>query len=132
MRKKVAEIKAEINVTITDEDVDAIMATALEGGITYWADRVQAVDGYLGEYASDQISRGGKLRIHLEEPFDENDTEWYELDMEAFIKGIRLWLENGCDEYGAVSGGKIDPCDVDGDMADMIIQYALFGEVVFG
>lgn len=46
--------------------------------------------------------------------------------------GFRLWLENGGDRYGAVSNGEVDTCEIDGEMADLIIQYALFGEVVYG
>lgn len=87
---------------------------------------------YLGKYAREQISRGGTLKVHVTEPFDEQDTEWYELDIEKFIQGFRLWLENGGDRYGAVSNGEVDTCEIDGEMADLIIQYALFGEVVYG
>lgn len=102
------------------------------GGICYWSDCVEVVGRYLSEYASGQISRGGKLKIHVDEPFDEANTEWYELDMEKFAQGFRLWLENGGDRYGAVSNGEVDTCEIDGEMADLIIQYALFGEVVYG
>ena len=52
--------------------------------------------------------------------------------MEKFAQGFRLWLENGGDRYGAVSYGEVDTCEIDGEMADLIIQYALFGEVVYG
>ena len=40
------------------------MATALDGGITYWCNKAEVIGGYLGEYASDQISRGGKLKLY--------------------------------------------------------------------
>lgn len=121
-----------VTVRLTQQDVDDIMVSALEGGICYWSDCVEVVDRYLSEYASGQISRGGKLKIHVDEPFDEENTEWYELDIEKFAQGFRLWLENGGDRYGAVSNGEVDTCEIDGEMADLIIQYALFGEVVYG
>lgn len=130
--EKKFEVHAEITARLTQQDVDDIMVSALEGGICYWSDCVEVVDRYLGEYASGQISRGGKLKIHVDEPFDEANTEWYELDMEKFAQGFRLWLENGGDRYGAVSNGEVDTCEIDGEMADLIIQYALFGEVVYG
>lgn len=126
------EVHAEITVRLTQQDVDDIMVSALEGGICYWSDCAEVVGCYLSEYASGQISRGGKLKIHVDEPFDEANTEWYELDMEKFAQGFRLWLENGGDRYGAVSNGEVDTCEIDGEMADLIIQYALFGEVVYG
>ena len=130
--EKKFEVRAEITARLTQQDVDDIMVSALEGGICYWSDCVEVVDRYLGEYASGQISRGGKLKIHVDEPFDEANTEWYELDMEKFAQGFRLWLENGGDRYGAVSNGEVDTCEIDGEMADLIVQYALFGEVVYG
>lgn len=130
--EKKFEVHAEITVRLTQQDVDDIMVSALEGGICYWSDCAEVVGSYLSEYASGQISRGGKLKIHVDEPFDEANTEWYELDMEKFAQGFRLWLENGGDRYGAVSNGEVDTCEIDGEMADLIIQYALFGEVVYG
>lgn len=128
------EVRAEIVVGLTEEDVDDIMVSALEGGITYWANKAVVVGDYLGEYASEQISRGGTLRIHTEEPFDEADTEWYELDIEKFKHGFQLWVENGGDRYNAIdySDGTVDCGEIDGPCADEIIQYALFGELVFG
>ena len=121
------EIRAEIVVHLTDEDVDAIMVSALEGGINWWCKEAEVVGDYLGEFASDQISRGGMLILH-----DAESTDKWELDIEKFTQGFRLWLEHGGDRYGAVSNGKVDTCEIDGEMADQIIQYALFGDVVFG
>lgn len=129
MNKDKFEVRAEVKVVLTQQDIDDIMVSALEGGITYWADKA-VVDGeYLGEYASDQISRGGKLKIHTEEPFDDDDTEWYELDRDKFLKGVSLWLANG--GAGCLEGDKLDVCMVDGLAADSIVQYALFGEEVY-
>ena len=62
------EIKAEIRVELTQEDIDDIMVAALEGGI----------------------------------------------------------------KYGAVQGHEVDCCNIDAGCADAIIQYSLFGEVVYG
>ncbi len=120
-------------ITLTEEDIDDIMASALEGGITYWADEATVIGGYLGQYASEQISHGGKLRIHVVESFDDEDTEWYELDRNKFLDGFKMWVEEGGDEYDAVDdNGTVDCGCIDGCCADEIVQYALFGELVFG
>ena len=84
--EKKFEVHAEITVRLTKQDVDDIMVSALEGGICYWSDCAEVVGCCLSEYASGQISRGGKLKIHVDEPFDEANTEWYELDMEKFAQ----------------------------------------------
>ena len=117
------------NVTITDEDIDDIVATALEGGINYWCRKAEVNGDYLGQYASDQISRNGILMIHVEEPV--NDTDVFALMKNNFIKGLRMYLENPNKPYDIVDGNKLDCCMVDAIVADMIIQYALFDEIVF-
>ena len=125
---KTFEGQAIINFFLTEEDVDDIMTTALEGGINYWCCEAEVVGEYLGEYASEQISRGGKLKL-----YDAESDDMWELDINKFLKGFKLWIENGDDEYGALkSDGGVDCGEIDSAMADMIIQYALFNEIVFG
>lgn len=115
-----------ISAAITEEDIDDIMVSALEGGITYWADGCEVVGKYLGEYASEQISRGGALRI-----LDESgEKHWLNLD--KFLKGFVIWASEGYDQYGAIRAGRVDTTVVDGAAADCIIQLALFEEVVYG
>ncbi len=128
-KKKVAEVHAEIVVDLKQEDVDDIMVIVLEGGVTaYWCRRCEVIGGeYLGEYASEQISRGGALRF-----YDAESDDTWDLDLEKFAQGFRRWLENGGDVYGAVSKLGVDTGEIDAEAADCIIQYALFGEVVFG
>lgn len=128
MEKKKYEVQAEIRVELTQQDIDDIMVAALDGGINYWCDEA-AVEGgeYLGKYASDQISRGGTLLLH-----DTDEDAYRKLDLEKFLKGFKLWLENGGDQYGAVQGHEVDCCNIDAGCADEIVQYALFGEVVYG
>lgn len=128
MEKKKFPVRAEINIELTQQDIDDIMVGALEGGINYWCDEA-AVEGgeYLGKYASDQISRGGTLLLH-----DTDEDAYRKLDLEKFLKGFKLWLENGGDQYGAVQGHEVDCCNIDAGCADEIVQYALFGEVVYG
>ena len=128
MSEKKFEILVQIRAALTQQDIDDIMVAALEGGINYWCDEA-AVEGgeYLGKYASDQISRGGTLLLH-----DTDEDAYRKLDLEKFLKGFKLWLENGGDQYGAVQGHEVDCCNIDAGCADEIVQYALFGEVVYG
>ncbi len=114
-------------ITITQEDIDDIMCSALEGGITYWCCKAEVVeDDYYGEYASEQISRDGSLRL-----YDCEEDETYILTLYKLLKGIGLAIEDGFG-YDWFDGDCLDCCQIDGDAADVIIQYALFGEVVYG
>ena len=127
------EIRTKITVYLTQQDIDDIMVSAFEGGINYWCRRVVVQGDYLGKYASEQISRGGKLAIWLDEPF-EDDKPCYVLDRDKFLAGFKLWIESDGDSYDTIddSDGSVDCGQIDAICADEIIQYALFGEVVFG
>lgn len=121
----------------TDEDIDDIMCTALEGGINYWCDNAKVSGAYLGEYANEQISRGGMIRLH-----DSEEDKYYELTKDKFIEGLKQFMLehnfrkdkfNG--HFGSVfvdKNGRIDASMIDADDADYIIQCAVFGEVVYG
>lgn len=123
--KKKFEVRAEIRVELTRQDVDDIMSTALEGGITHWCDEAGVVGPYLGDYASEQISRGGTLMLH-----DAGEDKAHPFAIEEFLHGVRLYLEQGC--HVAVEDNTIDVCDVDANDADCIVQLGLFGEVLYG
>ena len=120
-------IEVTRKVKLTDEDIDDIVCTALEGGITYWCSSAEVVGGkYLGEYASDQISRGGSLRL-----YDAEEDKSYELTKYKFVTGFALACRDGyLDE--AFDGDGFDTGEIDAELADVIVQYALFGEVVYG
>lgn len=131
-RKVVETLFIRESVEVTEEDIDDILCGSMEGGSTYWCDRVEVIGEYLGEYASEQISRGGKLRFHVEDPFDDEDTEWYEMDKEKFLHGLQEWLNSYPDVRLCLDGNTLDCGQIDAGMADSIVQYALFGEEVFG
>lgn len=125
MSKKKFTVRPEIVVNLTEQDIDDIMCAALEGGICYWCSKAEVIGDYLGEYAHEQISRGGALRLH-----DCESEQVYELTLENFLKGVKLYFEQGC--HVQVEDNTIDTCDIDANDADCIVQFALFGEVVYG
>lgn len=127
MDKKKFEVRAEIKVNLTVEDIDDIMVSALEGGINYWCSEAEVVeDKRCSDWGHEQIARGGALILH-----DMESEEKWELDLEGFLKGFKLWLEDGQDKYGAVESGEVDCGNIDAGCADEIIQYAIFGELVY-
>lgn len=126
-KNKVFEIEVIKKLKITQEEIDDIMVCALEGGINYWVNKAEVVGEYLGEFASDQISRGGTLRL-----YDYEAEAWYELTLDKFLNGIQKWYEDGYDRYNAVQNdGTLDCCNIDASAADSIVQYAIFGEIIY-
>ena len=125
MNEKKYTVRPEIEVNLNQQDIDDIMAVALDGGICYWCRKAEVVGEYLGEYASDQISRGGALILH-----DAESAQTWELTLEKFLKGVKLYFEQGC--HVQVEDNAIDTCDIDANDADCIVQFSVFGEVMFG
>ena len=113
---------------LTDEDIDGIMSCALDGGVTaMWCAKVEVVDGkYLGEYASEQISRCGKLRF-----YDRESGETWVLTQGKLIRGIELAFMKGYGLEWFDEDGKLNIFNIDANEADTMVQFALFGEVVF-
>lgn len=128
MEKKTFPVKAEINVTLTEQDIDDIMVAALEGGINYWCDEAEVIEEKrVADWGHEQIARGGVLVLH-----DAESEDTWELNLDKFLNGFKLWIEAGGDQYNAIEKGEVDCCNIDADCADEIVQYALFGELVFG
>lgn len=126
--QKTWKVKVTSEIEVTAENIDDIMCCALEGGICYWADAARPVGDYLGEYAHEQISRGGKLEIH-----DNEEDQWNELDRDALLKGIQKAYEDGWyPKYNWCDGKTLDACNIDGEVADCIVQYAIFDNVIYG
>lgn len=124
--KFTVEVKSD--VTLTQQDIDDIMVSALEGGINYWCREAEVVEEKrCAEWGHEQITHDGGLILH-----DAESNDKWELTREKFLEGFKLWLENGGDKYGAVSNGEVDCGEIDAECADSIIQYAIFGEVIYG
>ena len=132
---KLQEIKLMLTVRLTDEDIEDIVVTALEGGIGYWA----CLDNTGKEYeeapedepvsitATKILLSGGTLRF-----FDEEDDDRpLDMTINDLSEGIQKWIEGG-ESVTVDSDGRIDLCDLDALGADCIFQNALLGEVVYG
>lgn len=119
------EITTKINVT--NEDINGIVSCALDGGITYWCGKAtpkgEHLGEYLGEYASEQISKGGSLLLEA------SAGGTYTLTRENLLKGIQMYLSK---HSTPIANGYLDLCYIDALAADCIIQYALFGKLIYG
>ena len=114
---------------VSAQDMEYLLVAAFEGGINYWCGQVE-ITKYPEDmeeeeqlYASDIIGRGGELKLYdVEEP-----EETWVLTQEKMLNGISKAMEWG--DYGTVE----ELMDAhDADTADVIVQYALFDEIVFG
>jgi hypothetical protein len=120
------KIKIESEIILTDQDIDDLMCTAFFGGITYWcgyAEPKLIPDGVEYDENSELISRGGVLEL----TDAENEDEKWDLNLSKFLNGVK----EVCRIRGFYSGQELID-NHDAEVADMIIQFALFNEIVFG
>ena len=117
---------------ISDELIEHILCSAFEGGITYWANNVSCEDnkdmkevgGWKHEYLTKTRKRdavmyihtmqGGKVKITknlIIEALQQMDDPEYKC-----TKALNRLLNDGWDAYDA----------------DIVVQTACFGEVVYG
>jgi hypothetical protein len=131
---KTFKVEIKQSHEFSQEDINDIVVTALEGGINYWCGRakmklnpdktyfgVSAEDQENVKYASDIISLGGTLVLH-----DAESEDKWELDAEKLLKGIAMYCENHNYALSELMDG------YDADTADAIVQYAVFNELTFG
>lgn len=122
------QISATVSYKFDNEFINDVLCTALDsayGGSLYWLDRTFIRNGTKESYGVDckyeVVSLGGTLAVIA----DEDDTE-HDLDKESFIRGLEIWVANRDTVMEELDAGDIDAND-----ADAILQYALFGELVY-
>jgi len=121
-------IETTNRIKVTSQDIDDIMSTALEGGINYWCCKAEVVGKRLGEYASDQISRGGTLILH-----DAESSDSWPLNLETLLAGLTMAVEGDWySDYEWYGNGELDTSQIDAEVADVIVQLALFEDIIFG
>lgn len=119
------KLKAEFEMQVTKDDLDGILFEALNaGGVAEWADRVVAVGGKLGERICEQISLGGTLSIH-----ERIGGAWRELTLAKMKSGIEQYLRESC--HIRIEDERLALDDLTTNEADVIVQFALFGETKF-
>ena len=125
---KTYEISYVEKVDITEEDITDIIITALEGGIGYWARLDNTGDEFKNAPKEECVSETA-ARILLNNGtliFEDAD----EYDSAAQYKLTLEYLLNGIEKYANEYGWDLDLLDA--EMADAIVQYAIFCEIVFG
>ena len=68
-----SKIKIEMEIEVTDQDIDDIVCTAFEGGINYWCDHVEPVGDLLGDYEHEQIAKDGYLYLY---DIEDDEEKW--------------------------------------------------------
>ena len=110
--------RVNLNINVIEEDIECIIEMA-GYGISYWCGTaVIKENGY--------------------DVYDDEEDKWYKLNYEDILKGIELYIKNGNQPYNILFIDEdtgllnIETGNIDAEVADMIIQYACFGEIIYG
>jgi hypothetical protein len=141
-------------VKISQYTLASIILDAIEAGhsgIMYWCPKVRlgqiAVEQYEGEHHHEYLGRnlthGGTVVFFV--PDDEDvvvdfDTDnvtqkgvtMHHLTRDKLLNGVAQAVKNGNIKLRGVEDDGSADFDLDGPACDVILQYALFGEVVYG
>ena len=136
--KEITEIPEEIEISwstkivISDEDIEDIISSAMCGSVNYWCDRVKIFGLRYGNNVEEHFSRGGVLAFCV-------DEKEYILTRGMLLKAIIKWIDHPigskiyCEFVIFESGHlEIDPGYCDANLSDILIQLALFDEVIYG
>lgn len=116
-------VNVELTLTLTNDDIESIMRTALKGGVRHWCRNVELAIGWTDRPLHEQLPRYGTLRFY------DVDDNIHDLTLEKFLAGFRLFYING-EDVERKAEGRIDTRDIGKPEADAIIQYALFGKII--
>ena len=118
-------MKIMIPFEISEDFISDVLCTAFEGGSTYWInDITNKSTEPKSMYFSESVAKGDTIIIQ-----DNEDYKEHTLNAEIFCKGyeryVKYCMKRGWEVY-------YDTCDIDGEVADMIIQFAIFNDLIFG
>lgn len=118
-------LQIQIPLTITEDFIEDVMETALSVGSTYWVSKIDSLTPKAdSDSFSKYLSKGGVIVLT-----DGETNNEYIISRYTFLQGYQLYVDN-CIKNGF--NFYIKACDIDGGLADEILQYALFQDVIYG
>ena len=132
-------------ILVTDQDLADIITIAFYGGLN-WCERAYPKNGHWMGNPGDHILNGGVIIL-----CDIDGEERYELNKLKLLRGITSLIEEDnwdlsqlgfknedayyvdADNTQCVlrAGHCLETGDIDADIADLIVQYGIFGKQVF-
>lgn len=128
-KKFLETIDVSIKVKIFKEDLEDILVTAFEGGINYWCPLVEIIGEPKGEDTIHHFVNGGVIRIWDNED-SENPKDWKHYDIGKFSLTEAIGKYANTDS-SILYNDELDTGMIDADIADCIVQLAVFGELVY-
>ena len=118
-------------ISLTDGDILDILCACIEGGSNYWA-QIQNCgkewDDVVKEIPDGTIEDHILALWHKDLPLvilDIEEDEYHNISFEDFIRAIQTVIDDGTWDGD-------DVAEIDSVEGDCIMQYATFGEIIYG
>ena len=114
---------ATIEVEVSEQHLwGAVFGSDLEGAGPWWRKLK-----YHGDADSDTI---GLVEVWVDNPDDEEQVLKVKVGIDDLVKGLQIVYREGTTHCGGIFVGDIE--DPDSCTPDIILQFAVFGEVIYG
>lgn len=134
----------EAKIVLQRDELMDILTTALEGGIGYWrcldntcktwekakkqVKEAKGDDFYVEDIMIQVLENGDEVMfLDAEGDPEDPETEIYKFDIIGLKKGLELFTKERGNPQKMLEDGVFDAVE-----ADCLIQYACFGDVIFG
>jgi hypothetical protein len=118
----------ETNVTI-DVDINDLWEAvwSSEGsGVTYWASHIRTVDGKsIRLWTEDWTPNPQDFTI-----FDCEEEKWHTVTIADLVRAYGIAVKNGDTHCGDYLVADLEDCDE--CVGDVLLQYSVFGELIYG
>ena len=117
---------------LTEEDILDVLCSCIEGGSNYWA-QIQN-EGEQWDEVENELPEDHTIEEHIMALWNKNydlvildieEDETHYISFQRFLYAIQSVIDDGTWESA-------DVYDIDGYIGDCIMQYATFGEVIYG
>jgi hypothetical protein len=129
--------KLVLSLEVPEQNLLDALTTAVEGGISYWVNNEEDFNKVSLERDADLNVT--KLVFYGRGNVNDDDNKRYEIVPSDLVGAAQKILsrEPKCEVSGSITGqiatlASKDFCDIDAWGADVLVQVAAFGEVVFG
>lgn len=123
--------RVSLGIDVTDDLLASTLITAVEGGINYWAQ----VSNYKWDLQDPTVA---SVRVHEVEADHGQFELGHDVDLDDILRGINLMLQKDAKVSSTLKDTLLravfedEAGDIDADIADCVMQFAVLGELVYG
>lgn len=115
----------QITISVNTHDLWSAVWTSDGSGSAYWCSKIRTIDGKGIDLWTDDLDPNPQdFTI-----YDHEQDEWHDISLVQLANGYAKALSTGCNHCGDYP---LDLNDPDACFGDIVLQHAVFGEMIYG